>query len=209
MTARYDEVHIGLVVEGRGEVEALPLLLRSRLYERRIFKEILGRPVPCHGRENALREKGLEGKVAVSAARPGCRAVFVVLDGEGDAICKLGPSLRMRSETTAGGKPVVVCLADPKFEAWLVASAESLGLPGLEFRRRRDPVTLIKEALAPVKYVKPTWQPRLSQRVDFELARNRDGSFNRLISRFDDVVDEIISSAWRSSGAEDLDVGET
>jgi len=164
-------------------------LLRRRLAERGIYADLVGKPVPCNGRPNALKPKGIEGKVAVAAVRPGCRCVLVLLDGEGDPVCELGPDLLGRSRSTAAGKEVVVCLADAKYEDWLVASAESLEVSGLSYTPERDAVALLKEALRPSKYVKPSWQPRLTNHLDLALASERNESLARFLAKFDDLID--------------------
>jgi hypothetical protein len=189
MTPPADAPHLGLVVEGRGEVQAVPLLLRRRLADRGVFEDLIGRPVPCNGRENALKPKGLEGKVAVAAVRPGCRCVLVLLDGEGDPVCELGPELLRRARDAAIGKEVAVCLADAKYEDWLVASAESLDVVGLRYNPDRDSVKALKEALHPSKYVKPSWQPRLTNGLDFEVASGRNRSLARFLDKFDTLID--------------------
>jgi hypothetical protein len=161
-------------------------LLRKWLYEREEWRDVLGKPVPCHGRDKALRPSGIEGYVATAASRPGCRAVLAVFDGEGDPVCELGPALLARAAEVTG-KPVAVCLADPKFEAWFVASAESLELEGLTFRTDHDPVGLVRQSLGR-SYVKPTWQPRLANRIDFGIACERALDLARLVTTLDGFV---------------------
>ncbi len=190
MTALPEEPHIGLVVEGQGEIPSVPLLLRKWLQSRGDFRDILGKPVPCYGRDKALMPKGIEGKVATTASRPGCQSVLVLLDGEGDPVCNLGPKLLERA-LSVSRVPVEVCLAHPKYEAWLVASSETLGLAKLAFDAPGDPGVAIKSALMPSKYVKPTWQPRLTDRMDLELARSRDASLSRMLAKFDWRVAQI------------------
>ena len=189
MTATPDEPHLGLVVEGRGEVEAVPLLIRRWLQEERNdFRDLLGKPVSCNGRDRALMPNGVEGKVATAAARPGCAAVLVVLDSEGDAVCPLGPNLLNRATAGAMGKPVELNLADSKYESWLVASAETMDLSGLAFSTDQDPTRLLKDALQPTKYVKPRWQPRLTARMDFSRALGRSSSLSRLMRIVDSLI---------------------
>jgi len=159
MTAAEDSAHLGLVVEGPGEFEALPLLLRRWLREHGNHRDLLGRPVLCNGRSKAIQAGGIERRVSIATARPGCRAVLVVLDGEGDPVCQLGPELLARSQGAARGRPLAVVLADRKYEAWLVASAETLGIDGLQFSPLRDPTSAIVEALRPQKYVKRSGNP--------------------------------------------------
>jgi len=187
MTADPSSPHIGLVVEGRGDVIALPAMLRRWLHLRNEFSDLLGKPLACNGRSKALREGGIEHFVAIVAARPGCRGVLVVMDGEGDPVCDLGPALLARCQAASAGRPVAVTLAEDKYEAWLLASAETLGIVGLSYSPTRDPVSALVEALRPMKYVKPVWQPRLSQRLDFELATSRSMSLARLLARFDEL----------------------
>jgi hypothetical protein len=185
MTAPWGQPHIGLVVEGAGDHGAVPMLLRRHLHDAGEFREILGKPIPAHGRDKALREKGLEGFVATAAARPGCVAVLVVLDGEGDCVAQLGPTLLARGRSVTG-KEVSVALADVDYESWLFASAETLDL-SLTFDSTRRGQHEIVTALRPAKYVKPTWQPRLTSRMDMSLARSRNTSFDRLLTRFDQL----------------------
>lgn len=138
--------HLGLVVEGPGEVNSAPILLARIAQESGFALPNLGRPVPANGRDNALRPGGLEGFVAVAAGRPNCGAVLVLLDGEGDPVCKLGPSLLDRARGVTS-KPVIVALADPLYEAWITASAETMSLPKLTHNSARsDPVGAIKRS---------------------------------------------------------------
>jgi hypothetical protein len=174
---------IGLVVEGPGDVEAVPLLLRRHLASKEKYSISLGKPICCNGRDRALVEKGVEGYIAAAAARPGCRGVLVVLDAENDPACELGPSLLERSEKACQSL-VAVCLAERNFEDWIYASAEKLELEGLEYRPERSGLGRIKGALSE-KYVKPRWQPRLTNRMDIDLARSRSPSLDRMIRKFD------------------------
>jgi hypothetical protein len=189
LTAQPHSPHIGLVVEGRGDAEAVPLLLRRWLERRGLFQDVLGKPVTCNGRDKALKENGLEGKVAVAAARPGCVGVLVVLDGEGDPVCSLGPTLLTRVNDIA--VPVAVALADSQFESWLVASAESLSLSNLAYSTTQNAEAALKTALRPEKYVKPYWQPRLAHRLDFDIALPRANSLRRALDRFDGLLNAL------------------
>lgn len=185
MTASFSDPHIGLVVEGAGDREALPVLLRKHLHSVGEFRDVLGKPVPAHGREKATAKGGLEGYVATAGLRPGCVGVLVVLDGEGDCVAELGPRLLERSCAVIG-KPVSVALADRDFESWLYASAETLEI-GLAYEPRQGAQMAIASALRPTKYVKPIWQPRLAHRVELDLAVPRSASLARALERFDEL----------------------
>jgi hypothetical protein len=171
--------HVGLVVEGQGDAGAAPLLLRKWLDLWGLPQGVLGKPVSCAGRDRALRANGLEGYVAVAVARPNCAGVLVILDGEGDPVCSLGPTLLRRASGVTHLR-VVIALAEDKYESWLRASAETLRLPDLQ----GDPESEIRRALGSKKYAKPTWQPRLTERMDVQLACSRSASLRRLRDRF-------------------------
>ncbi len=187
MTSSPTSPHVGLVVEGPGDAKALPLLLRNWLQARADYRDILGKAIPCHGRDKATLSNGIEGFVATAAARPGCRGILVVLDGEGDAVCELGPSLRERAALVSR-VPVEVALADHCYEDWLHASIETLGLTATNYRPDARGTGSISEAVKPSKYVKPTWQPRLTARMDLTLAAGRNQSLARMLARFDQMV---------------------
>src|SRR5215475_316169 len=167
-----------------GDANAVPVLLRKYLDREEDYRDILGKPVTCNGHENAIRSGGIEGQVAVAAARPGCVGVLVVLDSETLPVCELGPSLLERA-LTATSKPCLVTLAETMFESWIISSAESMELSGLVYRPSRNPVSLFREALSPVKYVKPVWQPRLASRIDLELATGRSPGLMRLFVKLE------------------------
>lgn len=185
MTASATSPHIGLVVEGPGDRNALPVLLRKHLHGEGEYRDVLGKPVATNGRDKALKVNGIEGFALAAALRPGCVGVLVVLDGEGDCVADLGPSLLERVGN-AVGKPVRIALADCDFESWLFASAETLDLE-LVFSEDIVGQGAIKEALKPAKYVKPTWQPRLTHRMEIGRAAQRSDSLRRMLARFDEL----------------------
>ena len=186
MAASPTDPHVGLVVEGAGDVKALPILLRAHLQTNGEFRDVLGKPVALHGRTKAFATNGIEGYVA-AASRPGCVGVLVVLDGEGDCVAEAGPLLRDRADK-ASGVLVRVALADRDFEDWLHASAETLdlGLSGYVAGQRGQHA--LKQALKPNSYTKPVWQPRLTSKLDLPLARSRSASLDRCLRRFDELL---------------------
>jgi hypothetical protein len=189
MTAPLGEPHIGLVVEGVGDVRATPLLLRKHLQALNDYRDVLGKPVPFHGRGNATAAGGIEGYTAVAGSRPGCKGVLVVLDSDGDCVASLGPDLLERAQSRLG-IPVRLALAEVDYEDWIFASAETLELGGLTYDPARRGKNAIADSLK-VKYVKPTWQPRLTSRMDIATASRRSASLDRALRRFDELLGEL------------------
>jgi hypothetical protein len=185
MTAAFNSPHIGLVVEGPGDANSLPILLRKWLALREDYRDLLGKPIPCNGRENATVLNGIEGYTATAASRPGCKAVLVVLDAEKDCAAHMGPTLLSRAIEVCP-VPVILCLAEHHWEDWLYASAETLEIDGFTYEEgKRKALSL---ALRPTKYVKPTWQPRLTARMNVELAISRSKSLARMLKKFDSLI---------------------
>lgn len=158
--------HIGLVVEGPGDVNALPLLLRA--YTRSVgdFRDILGKPIPLNSISKATVSGGIEGYCSTAARRPGCKAVLVVVDSDKHCPAEFGESLRSRAQGVIE-QPVVVAAAQHNFEDWIFASAESLDL-GLVYSAEASGIAEIKRARKPLAYVKPVQQPKLTSRMDLE-----------------------------------------
>jgi hypothetical protein len=185
MTALASDPHVGLVVEGAGDKAALPIVLRRHLEALGDYRDVLGKPVPLHGRSKAIVPGGIEGYVA-TAARPGCVGVLVVLDGDDDCVAELGPDLlgRARQVTSV---PVYIALAERDFEDWVYAAAESLEIGLGEFDPGVRGKKAIPRALYPEAYTKPVYQPKLASRMDLVVASRRSASFARMLRCFQEL----------------------
>lgn len=184
MSVISDDLHVGLVVEGKGEKEAVPLLLRKHSYANDQYVDYLGKPIVVNGRGQLTRPGGIEGYVATAAYRPGCVAVLVIADADDDAACKLGPELQARGQSVTE-RPVVVALAERCFEDWIYASVETLELGEFEYDAKKNGSPIVDWLLSinGSKYVKPVWQPKLTSRMDLALAISRSESLNRLLGK--------------------------
>ena len=73
------------VVEGHGEIEAVPVLLRRLLCEAQIFDVDVGRPIR-KARSELATEEGLARTIALARLQPNCAAILVLFDGEGSNV---------------------------------------------------------------------------------------------------------------------------
>jgi hypothetical protein len=124
-----DEIlHFGFVIEGQGEVAAVPLLIR------RICNELLGfyalqttAPVRVT-KSRLLREGELERAVQLAMLQNGGRGpILVILDADEHCPAQLGPSLISRVLPLAARHGAAIIIPEYEFETWFLASAESLG----------------------------------------------------------------------------------
>ena len=186
------------IVEGHGELKAVPLLVRRWLYETGRYVDVRA-PVRASGRGALTCEKGIERFVSVARGVPRCAAILVVIDADEGCPAEEGPALQSRAETAAGGIPVVVVLAKHEFEAWLIASAETirgcrdlpadLYCPADPDEKIGDPKAWISSKLPKGRvYQETVDQAPLTARMDFALVSQRSRSFRKLLSALDKLI---------------------
>lgn len=170
------------IVEGHGEVKAVPLLFRRVIAHLDLAVPIeVGRPIR-KARGSLIKEGGIEAAVSLAAIEIGEQgAVFILLDSEGDCPAELAIKLLNRAQNARPDKTSSVVLAHHEFEAWFLASASSLkGFGGLSEEIEDHPspeqVQDCKGWLehwmpAAYKYSETIDQPAYTTRFEFELAR--------------------------------------
>lgn len=180
------------IVEGHGEVEAFPVLLRSLAAHGILAPStVVHRPIRIP-RSKLVRDTSddLERatRLAARLAQPD-GLVLLLLDADDDAACRLGPALLARMKAARPEGPVAVVLAEREYEGWFLASADSLAprlgvspapvFDGPESIRDAKGAT---NALLPdgERYNPVLHQARLSARLDPDWTRRRAPSFDKL-----------------------------
>lgn len=181
------------IVEGFGETDAVPMLLRrvGRAVDPSMHLEILSPTRKPKG--SVLKAGGLETEVEAAFRRVQERgAVLVVIDS--DELCPrdLAPWLLERAVGTRGDLPLSVVMAHREYEAWFLEAAASLrghrGLP-TDLRRPEDSAgRSLAEEIRGAKgwlsrqmgrtYRETEDQPALTSRFNLMLAR-RSRSFEK------------------------------
>jgi hypothetical protein len=181
-------VKIGCIVEGHGEEQAVPILLRRFASERLDPPRALESPAMLRVSKDKLKKTGeLERSVELVARKLGGRgAILVLLDADDDPTCKLGPELLERARAARSDLTIGVVLANRAFEAWFLASIESLagfrGLPAapksiVDPERKRDAKGQLAELLGR-RYSETLDQPAFTAKLDLDMAR-RAPSFDK------------------------------
>lgn len=192
-------VYLSCVVEGKGEEQALPILIR-RIAERIDPALAVQVPKPVLIKRNRLGE--LESWVKMAVRKLPCLGgVLILLDGEGDCPARLGPDLLRRAAQAHGNIPIGVVLAKHEFEAWFLASAESIGgQRGLStvLQPPSDPEAvadakswLRRHMPANRKYSEPRDQPALTAVFDLNLARSRSDSFDKCYREIERLLNQL------------------
>lgn len=180
---------LALVVEGHGEVEAVPVLLRRMISWMAPGVAIeIPRPYRVK-RQQIVKEGELEKVVRFMGAKAGGGGgVLVVLDADDDCAATLGPALLRRAQVAFPGGNMGLVLAEREFESWFLAGATSLrghrSLP-YDLAAPVDPERIrgAKEWLAdkmPFGYSETLDQSAFAAVVDLGMAR-RALSFDKLV----------------------------
>ena len=118
---------IATIVEGQGEVEAVPILLR-RIAQRIRPQLVLDIPRPIRvPRQRVVKPGELEQAVRVGArlaSSGGC--ILVLLDADTDCPKDLAPQLLQRATEARPDQHIRVVLARTEYESWFLAAAESV-----------------------------------------------------------------------------------
>jgi hypothetical protein len=182
-------IQISCVVEGHGDVEAVPILIRRIAGEFQPPVDVNIQP-PIRTPKSRLTKPGeLERAVDFASRKltaPG--AVFVLLDSDEDCPGQVGPALLARAQSVRNDLLVAVVLAKCEFESWFIASVESMagqnGFP-IQIQAPLDPESIrgakewLTEQMQGGRTYSPTLdQPALARIFSFDLAL-RTGSFSK------------------------------
>jgi len=185
------------IVEGHGEVEAVPVLLRRLRDEAGAFDVKVGGPIR-RSRAQLVREVGLRQAVDLARRQRDCRSILILLDGDEDCPAELAPRMEQWAVAVARGTPCAVVMAHREYEAWFLAAIESLrGRRGISAGAQPfiDPEVPrgAKEALETLMhgdtgYHETADQPALTALFDMSAAYRRSRSFRRMVSAFGSLI---------------------
>jgi len=168
------------IVEGSGEVYAVPKLLRRMAAGTSSAAALQINPpirVKAGSFLNDLEYFQRYIELAARKARMYQKScVLILLDCEDDCPAKLGPELLARAQRLRSDVQFLVVLAYREYETWFLAAARSLrgvsGLPGdLEPPANPESLRDAKGWLSrqmPASYNEPNDQPRLTSQFSFE-----------------------------------------
>jgi len=189
------------IVEGEGEVEALPVLLR-RLGEWRTPQTFVQVPRPIRVRRNRFLNREEEFRRHILLASAKCEGedwILVLLDADDDCPADLGGRVQSRAKKHAPHQNVSVVLANREYEAWFIASAQSLnGQRGFVFNRDeaidpetpRDAKSWMRNHMETKAYREITDQPAFSARMNLQQAFEHSRSFRKLCAEWDQQLME-------------------
>lgn len=188
---------ISSIVEGHGEVQALPVLLRRiaswRCPERYVDVQS---PIRVHRDRFLNRQDEFSRHLELAGGKSGDDGwVLILLDADDDCPANLGQNILTRAQLVLPNHSISVVLANREFEAWFIGAARSLnGQRGLlvsdadldvEAEVPRDAKGWLRQRMASGTYGETTDQPAFAARMDLQEALTRCRSFRKLCDEWD------------------------
>lgn len=186
-------MNIQPIVEGHGEVAAVPVLLRRMVEEARAWETDIGKPIRRR-RSQLVQKTDLQKTVRLALLQPGCDAILILFDGDRDCPAELGPMVHRWAEEVSAGVPCEVVMPHREYEAWFLAAIESLrGHRGI--RADADPHPepenprgakehLENRMRSGASYIETTDQAAFSAKFSMAAAHDQCRSFRKLTRSF-------------------------
>lgn len=187
---------VASIVEGDGEVVALPVLLR-RLADWRGPADYVDVLTPIRVYKDRFLNRPTEFSRHLQLAAAKCGDVgwiLILFDADDDCPAEKGATVLAQAKAIIPHRRIAVVFANREYETWFIAAAESLnGCRGFQCDAqhvRADPEVprnakgWVRDHM-PAGYGETTDQPAFSQRFDMDLAHKRSRSFRKLCSDWD------------------------
>lgn len=178
------------IVEGDGEVKALPILLRRVAEARGIYDLDVPAPIRVRRDQFIRRDEEFKRKIQLAAAKAKDAKVIILLDADDDCPVELAADIAERAQSVAPGLWLSVVVARREYEAWFLAGAASLaGKRGLredmeapaEADSIRNAKGWLSERIRTGRYHEVSDQPALTAVIDLEQVAVRSRSFRKFV----------------------------
>ncbi len=195
-------------MEGDGEVEALPVLLRRVVAEiDPSITALLPRPFR-HPAGSIQKSGGLERALATVARLFPGHWIVILMDCDDDCPKELGPRMAERARQSRPDLSISFVLADREYESWFLAAAESLAgkrrlkcdtvAPAIPEEIRDAKGWLSERTDGNARYSPTQDQAALSYCLDLSRTRARSRSFRKLWKEIEAIVRMSIDDGERT-----------
>lgn len=184
------------IVEGDGEVQAVPILLR-RLAQWRTPESVAEVSPPIRVRKDRFlnRDAEFQRYLQLAAAKCGDDGwILILLDADDACPAEVASQIRGRANACIAHRPISIVLAKREYEAWFIAAASSLdgkrkfslsATVAIDAETPRDAKGWIGAGIAGRAYSEITDQPAFSALMDLQQAFDGSRSFRKLCAEWD------------------------
>ena len=204
MKSMHQSPIISLIVEGPGDKDSVPALLRRILWERLCRYDITAAsPIKANGKSSLIKKLRNYLQYAIIEQVDG---ILVVLDSDKDCPRTLAANLAAEASRLSLGVPVSVVCCTQEYETWFICNLTEysgneirsrLGLPSsLTSPANVEAIGSPKEWLTrnmPIAraYKETTDQANLTHHIDLELTHARSRSFRRMCHAVEELVEAL------------------
>ena len=179
------------IVEGHGEVDALPILIHKILAERLNRYDLqIARPINAKGKDTLISR--LEGFVSLTLNDD---AALILFDADEDCALELARYICASCNGMNTRIPIAVVCAVREYESWFLASLESVVAGADGFAGDPDavpnPKARIRQAMPDGRYRETAHQAGLTARIDLHAAFANSRSFRRLCHAVEELASAI------------------
>ncbi len=181
------------IVEGDGEVGAVPILLRRLVAAAKAYPLDVNLPIR-RSRTDLVREDGVRDAIRLARKKPDCAAILIMFDSDDDCPKGLAPEVQTWAQAAASPIPCYVVMATREYEAWFLATIESLqeargiradAISHPDPESPRGAKEELRKRMTPNrKYTEKADQPALTAQFDMAMAYQRCRSFRRMVKAF-------------------------
>jgi hypothetical protein len=198
------------IVEGAGDVEAVPVLLRRIAGALGVAHVPLGRPIR-KDRGLIMKHDEMEKAIELARRQTGCKAVMILFDAD-DLCTKTGAAtLQTQAAELARQLPCRVVIANKEYEAWFLASLEDLSgkvTKSAAYPYDPDQKRGAKEEVERrlrIYYNEPADQPKFTAKLNLRRAYERSRSFRKLVKEYRDLLMALgfAPDCWPSKGPDE------
>lgn len=184
-------IQIASIVEGDGEVSALPVLLRRLASEWHPAVSVNPlQPIRVKRDKFLNKDDEFRRQLLLAAAKSGEGGwILIVLDADDDCPAKLGRQIYDRAQQYIAHRRLSVVLPNREFEAWFIAAAHSLrGVRGfsplpdeaIQAEVPRNAKGWMRERMQGGTYSEILDQPAFTARIDLQQTFDNSRSFRKM-----------------------------
>jgi hypothetical protein len=181
------------IVEGDGEMQAVPVLLRRLQDVAGQYGFDVARPIK-RNRSDFGTEQSVRRFVRLALGTPDCAGILIIFDSDDDPACTIGPNVQTWAQAEAGQIPCQAVAAKREYEAWFISAVEALrGVRGIAATAVSHPTPemprnakgALQQCMVSGRFYSPTVdQAALTARMDLPEAHRRCRSFKKMVKAF-------------------------
>ena len=181
------------IVEGPGDISAVPILIRRICYELECcLTATVAAPMKV-SRSKMVQESHFRHYVRIANSQPGCKLILFFIDADDDCPKSLSDLTR---PWIAGESLTAICeiiVIPREYECWFIAALESLrGVHGIIQEATshnypeavRNPKAILTDWMeGSSAYHETADQPAFTEKIDLRTIHERCSAFRRLVSK--------------------------